>query len=185
MRESTIRERERNQRERRWSVFKIVREDRIGAFCDVPEQREKVIGVGHGKSTQLSFLLYTSLLRSRCWWRLQFPHLVLKTQSHSVEREIDIHITKLFALYCISQKAIGEITRLPRERERESWEMKLWRKREHLVYFASLAEQAEWDTMVSFLFSFFSYGFFFILFQQNFDNIYIFFCFLLYWLVGP
>ena len=58
MRESTIREREkeRNQRERRRSVFKIVRENRIGAFCDVPEQREKVIGVGHGRSnsTQLS-----------------------------------------------------------------------------------------------------------------------------------
>ena len=119
MRKNTIREGERNQRERRWSVFKIVRENRIGAFCDVPERREKVIGVGHGQSTQLSFLLYTSLLRSRCWWRLQFSHLVLKTQSHSVEREIDIHITKLFALYHISQKAIGEITRLPRERERE------------------------------------------------------------------
>ena len=51
-----IRERERNQREKRRSVFKIVRENRIGAFCDVPEQQEKVIGMGHGRSnsTQLS-----------------------------------------------------------------------------------------------------------------------------------
>ena len=33
-----------------------MRENRIGAFCDVPERREKVIGVGHGRSdsTQLS-----------------------------------------------------------------------------------------------------------------------------------
>ena len=51
-----IREREHNQRERRRSVFKIVRENRIGAFYDVLEEREKVIGVGHGQSnsTQLS-----------------------------------------------------------------------------------------------------------------------------------
>ena len=33
------------------------------------------------------------------------------------EREIDIHITKLSASYRISLKAIGEITRLPKERE--------------------------------------------------------------------
>ena len=61
-----IRERERNQRERRQSIFKIVRENRISAFCDVPEQSEKVIRVGHGRSnsTQLSHL--RSLLRSRC-----------------------------------------------------------------------------------------------------------------------
>ena len=49
-------ERDRNWRERRRSDFKIVRENRIGAFCDVPEQREKLIGVGHGRpnSTRLS-----------------------------------------------------------------------------------------------------------------------------------
>ena len=33
------------------------------------------------------------------------------------EREIDIYITKLSASYRISLKAIGEITRLPKERE--------------------------------------------------------------------
>ena len=49
-------ERDRNWRERRRSDFKIVRENRIGAFSDVPEQREKPIGVGHGRpnSTRLS-----------------------------------------------------------------------------------------------------------------------------------
>ena len=33
-----------------------MRENRIGAFCDISEQREKPIGVGHGRSnsTQLS-----------------------------------------------------------------------------------------------------------------------------------
>ena len=51
-------ERDRIWRERRQSDFKIVRENRIGAFCDISEQREKPIGVGHGRSnsTQLSLL---------------------------------------------------------------------------------------------------------------------------------
>ena len=48
MRENTIREGERNQRERRQSIFKIMRKNRIRAFCDVPKQSEKVIRVGHG-----------------------------------------------------------------------------------------------------------------------------------------
>ena len=48
MRKNTIRERERNQRERRQSILKIVRENKIKAFYDVPEQSEKVIRVGHG-----------------------------------------------------------------------------------------------------------------------------------------
>ena len=50
MRKNTIREGERNQRERRQSILKIVRENKIKAFYDVPEQSEKVIRVSHGRS---------------------------------------------------------------------------------------------------------------------------------------
>ena len=49
MRKNTIRERECNQRERRQSILKIVKENKIKAFYDVPEQSEKVIRVSHGR----------------------------------------------------------------------------------------------------------------------------------------
>ena len=50
MRKNTIRERERNQRERRQSILTIMRENKIKAFYDVSKQSEKVIRVGRGRS---------------------------------------------------------------------------------------------------------------------------------------
>ena len=81
MREIVIGEREGDQTSKSW--------ERTGSELSVtyPSRERSRLEWVMVDQTQLGFLRYASLLQSRCWWRLQFQHLVLKTQSHGVERE--------------------------------------------------------------------------------------------------